>query len=569
MFEENSKKSFDGMLSNFTPPSMIVSQDGEILIQNSKIKDILGSFGIDPIRHIKEIDESFNSDLHLCGEFYSSTLKMSGLRCKVASPENKTYFLYVFNQYIKEELLIESLIEHIDEVVVIFDENGKIQKMNSVCDEILPFTRAEVIGKDIYELMDSGEVSEPVIIKMLEAKKKVYKNIIYPSGKMIAYTAIPLFDSDENIKGGVLTGRDISRIAKLDIVKRYDENDNIENEEVQEAKEYVSVSKEMKKVKKIILRAARSDSSIFITGETGVGKEVVARYIHNNSSRSEKPFIAVNCGAIPAELIESELFGYEEGAFSGARKRGKEGIVELVDGGTLFLDEIGELPYDMQKKLLRVIQENEVTRVGGLKPKKIDVRYVSATNITSEELHNPKKFRQDLYFRLSVIPIGVPPLRSRKDDIVPMCNHFLEIFNEKYQRNIRITKKVGDILTNNPWHGNVRELKNLVERLVVLSNKDLVGEDQLQILMNLDNMMQENEIVNNRNDANIHEFQEVLRDPITINADITLNEAIKYIEQKMIKDAIDKYGSIQKAASAIGIDPSTIHRKIKSGQIEI
>lgn len=569
MFEESLKKSFDGMLSNFTPPSMIVSQDGEILTQNSKIKDILDSFGIDQIRHIKEIDDSFDSDLHLCGEFYSSIVKMSGLRCKVAAPENKTYFLYVFNQYIKEEILIESLIEHIDEVVVIFDENGKIQKMNSVCDEILPFTRAEVIGKDIYELMDSGEVSEPVIIKMLEAKKKVYKNIIYPSGKMIAYTAIPLFDSDENIKGGVLTGRDISRIAKLDVVKRYDENDNVEIEEVQEAKEYVSVSKEMKKVKKIILRAARSDSSIFITGETGVGKEVVARYIHNNSSRSEKPFIAVNCGAIPAELIESELFGYEEGAFSGARKRGKEGIVELVDGGTLFLDEIGELPYDMQKKLLRVIQENEVTRVGGLKPKKIDVRYVSATNITSEELHNPKKFRQDLYFRLSVIPIGVPPLRSRKDDIVPLCNHFLEIFNEKYQRNIRITKKVGDILTNNPWYGNVRELKNLVERLVVLSNKDLVGEDQLQILMNLDNMMQENESVNNIKDINIHDFEEVSREPITINSDIMLDEAIRYIEQKMIKDAIDKHGSIQKAARAIGIDPSTIHRKIKSGQIEI
>ena len=325
----------------------------------------------------------------------------------------------------------------------------------------------------------------------------------------------------------------------------------------------------MKKVKKMILRAARSDSSIFITGETGVGKEVVARYIHNNSSRREKPFIAVNCGAIPAELIESELFGYEEGAFSGARKRGKEGIIELVDGGTLFLDEIGELPYDMQKKLLRVIQENEVTRVGGVKPKKIDVRYVSATNITSEELHNPKKFRQDLYFRLSVIPIGIPPLRSRKDDIVPMCNHFLEIFNEKYQRNIRITKKVGDILTENPWYGNVRELKNLVERLVVLSSNDLVGEDQLQILMDLDSGMHENIGATSICDVNLHDFEEVSRPSVVINGDMTLDEAVRHVEQKMIKEAVDKHGSIQKAARALGIDPSTIHRKIKSGQIEI
>ena len=478
-------------------------------------------------------------------------------------------FLCSTERSVTEERIIESLIEHIDEIVVIFDENGIIRKMNSICDEILPFTRAEVTGKDIYQLMDSGEVSEPIIIKMLEARKKVYKNIIYPTGKMIAYTAIPLFDSDDNIKGGVLTGRDISRIAKLDRIKRYNENEAPDADEIQEAREYVSISREMKKVKKMILRAARSDSSIFITGETGVGKEVVARYIHNNSSRREKPFIAVNCGAIPAELIESELFGYEEGAFSGARKRGKEGIIELVDGGTLFLDEIGELPYDMQKKLLRVIQENEVTRVGGVKPRKIDVRYVSATNITSEELRNPKKFRQDLYFRLSVIPIGVPPLRSRKDDIVPMCNHFLEIFNEKYQRNVRITKKVGDILTENPWYGNVRELKNLVERLVVLSNSDLVGEDQLRILMDLDSGMHENIGATSICDVNLHDFEEVSRPSVVINGDMTLDEAVRHVEQKMIKEAVDKHGSIQKAARALGIDPSTIHRKIKSGQIEI
>ena len=170
-------------------------------------------------------------------------------------------FLCSTERSVTEERIIESLIEHIDEIVVIFDENGIIRKMNSICDEILPFTRAEVTGKDIYQLMDSGEVSEPIIIKMLEARKKVYKNIIYPTGKMIAYTAIPLFDSDDNIKGGVLTGRDISRIAKLDRIKRYNENEAPDADEIQEAREYVSISREMKKVKKMILRAARSDSS--------------------------------------------------------------------------------------------------------------------------------------------------------------------------------------------------------------------------------------------------------------------------------------------------------------------
>ena len=569
--KRNIKNDFDYMISQFATPTLIVTQDGKIISQNSDIDDILEILGPDRVKNIKAIDDSFGNEKDVCEKFYFEEVNLGGIKCKITSFKDEYYMMYVFNKDISEERVINSVIEHIDEIVVIFDENGVIEKMNSLCDEILPFKREEVIGKSIYDLEKAGEVKDPIILKMLEAKDKVYQNTIYPSGKIIAYTAIPIFDSNEKLKGGVLTGRDISRIANLDKRKKL-EKEQDDEAEFQEPKEYVSVSKEMKKVKKLILRAAKSDSAIFVTGETGVGKEVVARYIHNNSVRREKPFIAVNCGAIPAELIESELFGYEEGAFSGAKKQGKTGIIELVDGGTLFLDEIGELPYEMQKKLLRVIQENEVTRVGGVIPKKVDVRYVSATNISSEELHDPKKFRQDLYFRLSVIPIRMPPLRNRRDDIIPLCNHFLEMFNEKYKKNIRISKGVSDIMLENPWHGNVRELKNLVERLVVLSNQDLVGVDQFEILVNLDSMDYADEIV--KNSETIEEFNDeknnnLSKNAITINKEMTLDEAIKCLEQIMIKDAVEKYGSIQKAARNIGIDPSTIHRKIKSGQIKL
>ena len=568
--KRNIKKAFDEMISQFATPALVVTKEGKIISQNSNINDILEILGSDRIKNIKDIDDSFGQESAVCEQFFFKEVNLGGQKCVISAFEDY-YIMYVFNKSLSEERVINSVIEHIDEIIVIFDENGLIEKMNSLCDEILPFKKEDVMGKTIYDLVDSGEVKDPIIVKMLEAKEKVYQNTVYPSGKIIAYTAIPIFDSNNKLKGGVLTGRDMTRIANLEKRKQL-EKDQDEEAEFQEPKEYVSVSKEMKKVKKIILRAAKSDSAIFVTGETGVGKEVVARYKHNNRSRRGKPFMAVNCGAIPAELIESELFGYEEGAFSGAKKQGKAGIIELVDGGTLFLDEIGELPYDMQKKLLRVIQENEVIRVGGVVPKKVDVRYVSATNISIEELHNPRNFRQDLYFRLSVIPIRIPPLRSRKDDIIPLCNHFLEIFNDKYKRNVRISKGVGEIMLRNPWHGNVRELKNLVERLVVLSNQDLVGVDQFEILMNLDSMEYVDEIV--KNSETIEEIDNensynLSKAAITINKEMPLDEAIKCLEQIIIKEAVEKYGSIQKAARNIGIDPSTIHRKIKSGQIKL
>ncbi len=566
-------QSFRELISQIATPAIIVSGDGDILLENNSIQDILEILGTDKIDNIKDIDENFGEKMDACEEFSFKELDFKGKKCRLASNDNVEYFLYIFNRTTSEERVINSVIEHIDEIVVIFDENGVIERMNSICDEILPFNKEDVLGKDIYQLVESGEVSDPIIIKMLEAKDKVYQNVVYPSGKIIAYTAIPIWNTNNKLRGGVLTGRDISRIANLEKKIRLEEN--VDEEEFQEPEEYVSVSKEMKKVKKLILRAARSDSSIFITGETGVGKEVVARYIHNNSTRRKKPFIAVNCGAIPAELIESELFGYEEGAFSGAKKQGKAGIIELVDGGTLFLDEIGELPYEMQKKLLRVIQENEVTRVGGITAKKIDVRYVSATNISVEELHNPKNFRQDLYFRLSVIPIRMPALRNRKDDIIPLCNHFLAIYNEKYKRNVRISKRVGEIMLKNPWNGNVRELKNIVERLVVLSNNDLVGEDQFEILLNLDCMEYnydyeyDYDVVEGDFDNDKVLIPSKDKVSISISKGMSLDEAVRCVEQTIIKDAIEKYGSIQKAAKEIGIDPSTIHRKIKSGHLKI
>lgn len=443
--------------------------------------------------------------------------------------------------------IVEDIIEHIDEVIVIFDEEGNIEKMNSICDELLPFKRKAVIGKNIRELVAAKMVDEPIILKMLSEKKKIFKNIIYPDGKIIAYTAVPRLDSNGDIKGGVLTGRDITRVIDLN-KKEEGAFGAIQGEE------YISESPVMENIKSVIKRASASDSSIFITGESGVGKEIIARTIYRYSNRRNEPFIAINCGAIPTELLESEFFGYEEGAFTGAKKNGKKGLFEEADKGTIFLDEIGELPLHMQKKLLRVIQENTIVRVGGSKPIKIDVRYISATNISAEDLHDNHKFRQDLYYRLSVIPIKIPPLRERREDIEPLVNHFVKLYNQKYNRTVTISNEVMKLIREYPWTGNIRELKNIVERLVVLSVKNKIGEDEFNMIISLD--IPEVSLKNTSS-------------PIIVNQVMKLDDAYKLLEESIINKAIKQCGSITKASKLIGINPSTIHRKIKSGYIDI
>ncbi|WAW14679.1 sigma-54 interaction domain-containing protein [Peptostreptococcus equinus] len=482
--------------------------------------------------------------------------------------EEQDYELYIFEKNFASDRLITNVIEHIDEIVVIFDEKGVLQRMNSICDQILPFKRSEVLGKNIRQLVSDKKVENPIISQMIETKKNVYKEITYPNGKVISYTAIPIFGSSGRLKGGVLTGRDVSRIINLAKTSSLLNDDRVE---------YISNSKEIDKVKGIIERVAPSDAPIFIVGESGVGKEIIARTVLNQSLRRDKAFVAINCASIPAELIESELFGYEKGAFTGASKEGKVGLIEAANGGTLFLDEIGELPLQMQKKFLRVIQESSLTRIGGIKPRKIDVRYICATNKTGEELKNPKIFRQDLYYRLNVIPLIIPPLRERREDILPIANYYIEYFNNRYNRKIKLSAEAEDILWNNDWKGNIRELRNVMERLVILSAQENIYSDQIQRVLALgqvNNIPAESDSLKEKRMCHTCEFmnpsEEVdIDNKIIIDNIMNIDEAHRIVEQEILKRAVAKYGNITKAAEAVGINPSTVYRKIKSGYIEI
>ncbi|WP_312281686.1 sigma 54-interacting transcriptional regulator, partial [Oscillibacter sp.] len=314
----------------------------------------------------------------------------------------------------------------------------------------------------------------------------------------------------------------------------------------QAATNLVGNSKEMISLRKLISVIAKSDASVLITGESGVGKEVVAKEIYNKSLRSDGPFISVNCAAIPENLLESELFGYEKGAFTGAFKQ-KIGLFEVADGGTIMLDEIGEFPIHLQPKLLRVLQEREIRRVGGTHNIPIDVRVISATNRDLLQQVNEGKFRCDLYYRLNVVPILIPPLRQRREDVALLASSFLMQFNKKYKTSKFFLSQAVILLEQHDWLGNVRELENVVERLVIVSSGNAITPQQILTVfsgkLNMDT-----------NTESASEF--------------SLKEAVDQLEKKMISEALSNYKSTYKAAKILGMSQSTLVRKAKQLNIK-
>ncbi|HWR55872.1 MAG TPA: sigma-54 dependent transcriptional regulator, partial [Negativicutes bacterium] len=292
---------------------------------------------------------------------------------------------------------------------------------------------------------------------------------------------------------------------------------------------------------KNIEKYAKVDAPVLITGESGVGKEVVADLIHNFSDRKNAPFLKINCGAIPEPLLESELFGYEEGAFSGAKKGGKIGFFELAHNGTVLLDEIGDLPFSLQVKLLRCVQNGDFYRIGGNRSIKVNTRIIAATNRDLETMVLHKEFRSDLFYRLQVLTIHIPALRERPSDIIPLTQHFLKRFNEKYNTGKALSPEVYRIFTNYSWEGNVRELENLVERLVVTSESRVITADSLPEMMG--------KAVGTKGRDGLY------------GRGLTYKEAKEQFERQYFQQVIEEYGSTRKVAQKVMLDHSTIVKK--------
>lgn len=304
----------------------------------------------------------------------------------------------------------------------------------------------------------------------------------------------------------------------------------------------INESESIKSINKLIYKIADTDATVLITGETGTGKSTIAQFIHEISSRSKGPFIEINCGAIPPTLIESELFGYEKGAFTGANQNGKIGKIELANGGTLFLDEIGELPLPDQKKLLEIIQTKNIIRVGGVNKINVDFRLIAATNIDLKNAVRNGKFREDLFYRLFVVPIHIPPLRERREDIVPICLFFLDVFNKKYNRSISFSKKALNQLQKKQWPGNIRQIENLIERLVITASDNVIKSDSLP--------------------EDISEELYNASESTPTNSG-TLSELLDAYEEKIIKNTMKKCKNSNEVGIVLGISQSTAARKIR------
>ena len=446
-----------------------------------------------------------------------------------------------YTKQIKEEL--SAIIDSSFDGFHITDNQGKTLRINKAFERITSIPISDLMGKTIAELVEAGVYCHDVLKLVLEKREPVTISQESKPGNTVIITANPVFDEQGNLFRIVINVRDISELndlrQQLEQARTLSHHYQEELNRYNLADQFVIRSKESRDLADLCVRLGQVDATVLIKGESGVGKEFAAQIIHSNSNRRDKPMIKVNCAAIPESLFESELFGYEPGAFTGASKEGKPGFFEAAHGGTLLLDEIGEMPLSTQAKLLRAIQDKVITRVGGTKPIKVDVRLIAATNRNLQEMVQNKEFRRDLYFRLNVIPVTVPPLRDRKVEIPFLVDHFVKKFNAKYGFKKRIDERQIKALMNYDWPGNVRELENLIERVLVTSPGNVIRH------------------------INLHDFDHADYEAINYEHFIgfKLQTAIEQLEKYLIQNSLETLGTTRKAAQELGVSQPTIVRK--------
>ena len=443
---------------------------------------------------------------------------------------------------------INIFVEHSHDGFLVTDSEGYVVRINEAFEQMFSVQRKNIVGRHVRELIESGIYENSAALEVVQTKKAAAVAVTKGEKRIIA-TGTPVFDESGRFTSVVVNVRDITELNDLEMRLEHQRMvaEGYERElaymQNRRGEQFVAHSKEMRNIMDTVKAISQVDSTVLITGESGTGKEVIVNYIYQTSSRKDKPIIKINCGAIPAALFESELFGYEEGAFTGAKRRGKAGFFELANGGTLFLDEVGELDLNLQVKLLRVIQEGEVTRIGGTRTIHVDVRIIAATNRDLWQQVREGKFRQDLYYRLNVINIEMPPLRERRDDIIPLALHFLNKFNEKYDKHKKLSIDLGKELTMLDWTGNIRELENLIENMVVLVHEDTIEKENLPSRYRLPSGGGENP-------------------QVEVHGILPLKEAVRQTEQKLIANAREKYTTTRELARVLGVDQSTISRKM-------
>lgn len=446
------------------------------------------------------------------------------------------------------------ILESSHDGIYITDGCANTVLVNKAYETITGLPPAQVMHKNMALLVKEKMIDRSGTLMAIEKKQAVTMNQTFRTGRRALITSTPVFDEQGEIVFVVTNVRDVTDLYELQskyeesqaLTQKYSSEIEYMRRQFEEASSLVARDIKMIETLKTAEKIAALDTTVLLLGETGVGKEKVAHYIYRNSARRDRKFITINCGAIPPALVESELFGYEKGAFTGALKEGKAGLFEVADKGTVFLDEIGELPLEMQVKLLRVLQERKIERVGGVKQIPLDIRIIAATNRNLSEMVREKTFREDLFYRLNVVPVTIPPLRERKNDIPALAERFIEEFNRKYQMNKRFSAEALQCMMSYEWPGNVRELKNITERVVIMSGGNVILRTDLPFAENKS-----------------EKCQTLNSDDSRFNGSVNLKGLLETIEAEYMTAAYERFGNVRAAAASLGMDASTFVRKRK------
>jgi len=449
------------------------------------------------------------------------------------------------------EIDFREVVDSLVDGVLITNGDGKTLFVNPAYCRHSGIRPEDILGRSVFEIAEEGVLfKHSVSADVIRSRRRVTGTGFMRSinGKTInGYASgVPLFDENGNLRMVVSSVMDVDELKTRFQQFRDTQRENSAIQILQRLGEdsaVVAEDESMKKLHRIIALAAPTDVTILITGESGVGKELIADLVCRGSPRRDKPYVKVNCTAIPANLLESELFGYEKGAFTGASASGKAGLFEIANHGTILLDEIGDLPIELQTKLLRVLQEKEILRLGGTRPRALDVRVIAATNANLRQKIQEGKFREDLFYRLSVVPVHVPPLRERKADILPLVKHFFEEYCEKHGRSLILPESTYVNFESYDWPGNVRELQNVIEYLVICSEDGVFDEAKLSEILGIPER--------------------------TDSGAVGFHEAMARYEKQLIASALQKTGGVRKAAAYLQVDPSTVSRKAKKYGLDV
>ena len=455
--------------------------------------------------------------------------------------------------YRRLNVQLEAIFKSSSDGIWLCDGNGKILNINEASEKINVIKAKDVIGKNVREIVEEGLMDRSATLEVLETERQVsLLQYLKKTNKYLLVTGTPVFDEDGRISLVVVNERDMTQLnlmkeklvqTRMETEKFKDELAELSLLELKE-QEIIAKSKEMRQVLRIAVKLAKMEASnILILGETGTGKGLMAKFIHQFSHRKKKPFIQINCAALPETLLEAELFGYEKGAFTGAREQGKIGLFELAHEGTLFLDEIGDLPFSVQAKLLKYLDDHEIMRLGGIKPKAVDCTIIAATNRNLEARSRQRKFRQDLFFRLNTFVMQIPPLRERPDDIFELVNHLLDKYNRQYALRRRISPGAMEQVKSYSFPGNVRELKNIIKMAVMMSETDSLDD---YILRNLK--------------KSALEQTDYRQKP---GSQMSLSEETHAFEKRLLQNAMTDFKTTRELARFLQINQSTVVRKMK------